>query len=270
MATNAIPGVKKVILVSSGKGGVGKSMVATNLALALSKNKRVGLLDADIYGPSIPKMLNLERQEPELVDEYIVNGEVKKRRIPLLKPLKNYGIKALSIGNLIEEDSATIWRGPLLQKALHQLLFQVQWADSSSPLDYLVVDMPPGTGDVQLTIAQRVSVAGALIVTTPQQLALIDVKRAMDMYKKMNIPILGVVENMSYFICDSCDKKHYPFVIAGAQSEIERLGESFLTSLPINPLMGQCADEGKPFLILEDEPGVQEFHHLAHVISSKV
>lgn len=179
-----IPGVKNIIAISSGKGGVGKSTVATNLAMVLSRSGKVGLLDADIYGPSLPRMMGTLGQKPE------VSAQGK------IQPILRYGMKLMSIGYLVEEGAAVVWRGPMLFKALDQFLRDVQWGD----LDYLVIDLPPGTGDIQLTLSQRVPVRGAIVVTTPQNIALIDAKKAIDMWSRMSVPILGVIENMSYML----------------------------------------------------------------------
>ena len=203
-----IPGVAAIIAVASGKGGVGKSTVAVNLALALSRlGLKVGLLDADIYGPSLPRLMGIT-QKPD--------SDGKK-----LKPIEKHGLKTMSIGFLVEEDQAMIWRGPMVQSALSQMLSDVEWAPTGQELDVLVLDMPPGTGDAQLTIAQRVPLKGAVIVSTPQDIALIDVKKGITMFQKTHVPILGVVENMSMFICTGCGAEHDIFGHGGAKLTAE-------------------------------------------------
>ena len=208
---------KYVILIASGKGGVGKSTFALNLALTFQYLKlNVGLLDADIYGPSLPKLLNTN-EKPKIKNKNFL-------------PIEVNGLKTMSIGYLIPDEQANIWRGPMVIKAVTQLLRDVAWGE----LDVLVIDTPPGTGDVQLTISQKIDVAGALIITTPQELALLDVKRGISMFKKVNLPILGVVENMSYFICDECDKKHYIFGKQSSHKLANNLGIEVLGELPIS------------------------------------
>lgn len=229
----AIPGVKHIIAVSSGKGGVGKSTVASNLALALSKKSKVGLLDADIYGPSIPRMLGALGQKPH------INPETNQ-----LEPITRYGIKLMSIGFLIEENSAVVWRGPMLFKAMDQFLRDVNWGE----LDYLVVDLPPGTGDIQLTLAQKVPVSGAVVISTPQNVALLDVKKAIDMFERVNVPILGMVENMAYMINPANGEKMQLFpkgeMDSYAQSKnIPKLGE-----VPFNPSVGLACEAGIPIV----------------------
>jgi ATP-binding protein involved in chromosome partitioning len=224
-----VPGVGAIIAVASGKGGVGKSTVAVNLALGLSKlGLKVGLLDADIYGPSVPRLLDI-REKP---------GTDGKKLIPIEK----YGIKAMSIGFLVKEDEAMIWRGPMVQSALTQMLNDVAWA----PLDVLVLDMPPGTGDAQLTIAQRVPLRGAVIVSTPQDIALIDARKAISMFQKTAIPILGVVENMSVFVCPGCGESHHIFGHGGARQTAEKLSVPFLGEIPLVPRIRETSDAGTP------------------------
>ncbi|MGE0251809.1 MAG: iron-sulfur cluster carrier protein ApbC [Dongiaceae bacterium] len=227
-----IPGIQKIIVVASGKGGVGKSTVAVNLALALSKqNLKVGLLDADIYGPSAPRLLGLKGR-PEIKDKKII-------------PFTQYGIKAMSMGFLVEEEAPTIWRGPMVMGAIQQLLQDVAWGE----LDILVIDMPPGTGDAQLTISQRVPVAGAVIVSTPQDIALIDARKGLKMFERVQVPILGIVENMSYFTCPACDTRHDIFGHGGAREEAKRLNVPFLGGIPLQIAIRQTSDEGKPIVI---------------------
>lgn len=217
--------VKNIILVLSGKGGVGKSTVATNLALALSgMGCRVGLLDADVYGPSIPTLFNIPK------DTEVLGIAKEASSENYMIPLEAQGIKLMSIGFLVDTASAMIWRGPMIASASMQMFYNVAWGD----LDYLIVDMPPGTGDIHLTISQKVSVAGAIIVSTPQELALADVVRAKAMLDKVNIPTFGLIENMSYFVCDACDKRHEIFSHAGAQNLAKKLEIPCLAELPLN------------------------------------
>ena len=230
----AIPGVKRIIAVASGKGGVGKSTTAANLALGLAAlGWRVGVLDADIYGPSMPRLFGL-RGKPE------TDGKI-------IKPMEAYGIKVMSIGFLVDEEVAMIWRGPMVQSALTQMMRDVAWGE----LDCLVVDMPPGTGDAQLTMAQTVPLAGAVIVSTPQDLALIDARRAVAMFKKVNIPILGVLENMSYFLCPHCGERSDVFAHGGARHEAERLGVPFLGEVPLHMTIRENSDAGRPVVAVE-------------------
>ena len=232
----AIPGVKRIIAVASGKGGVGKSTTAVNLALGLSAlGWRVGVLDADIYGPSMPRLFGL-RGKPE------TDGKI-------IKPMEAYGIKVMSIGFLVDEEVAMIWRGPMVQSALTQMMRDVAWGE----LDCLVVDMPPGTGDAQLTMAQTVPLAGAVIVSTPQDLALIDARRAVAMFKKVNIPILGVLENMSYFLCPHCGGRSDVFAHGGARHEAERLEVPFLGEVPLHMTIRENSDAGRPVVAVEPD-----------------
>lgn len=237
MGKRSVKGVKNVILVSSGKGGVGKSTVSINLAQALFEHGHAtGILDADIFGPSIPTMLNLN-SEPKMK-----NG--------MLLPLMNYGLKAMSMGFLIPEGKAVAWRGLLVQKALQQLLFEVDWGT----LDYLIVDMPPGTGDVQLTIAQQLQVQGAIVVSTPQDIALIDAVRGIDMLKKVGTPIYGLVQNMSVFVCPHCHHSTSVFGNDGALKEAENRGIEMLANIPLNAVISQAADAGKPVVLDASNP----------------
>lgn len=231
-----IPGVAAVIAVASGKGGVGKSTTALNLALGLRDlGLKVGLLDADIYGPSVPRLTGL-RQKPEL------DGERK------MIPLWRFGLAIMSIGFLVEEETAMIWRGPMVMSAVTQMLRDVAWG----ALDVLVVDMPPGTGDAQLTLAQNVPLKGAVIVSTPQDLSLIDARRGLAMFKKVNVPVLGIVENMSYFQCPHCGTKSDIFGHGGARHEAEKLGVPFLGEIPLHMAIRATSDAGNP--VVDSEP----------------
>ncbi len=234
--TDLLPTVKNVVLVAAGKGGVGKSTVAANLAVALKMlGAKTGLLDADIYGPSVPILMGV-KGEPTKID---VDGGQK------IAPTMAHGIPVMSIGFFLDPDQAVIWRGPMLGKALHQLMADVHWGE----LDYLVVDMPPGTGDVQITFSQQLKVSGALLVATPQLVALADVVRAKSMFDKVMIPIVGLVENMSYFICDGCNKEHDIFSRGGAKQAAERFQIPFLGEIPITSALRKGGDEGVPILI---------------------
>jgi ATP-binding protein involved in chromosome partitioning len=222
--------VGAVIAVASGKGGVGKSTVAVNLAIALkSLGRKVGLLDADIYGPSIPRMLGLQ-------------GKPKSADGKRLLAMEAWGLKAISIGSLIDEDQPMIWRGPMVMTALTQLIYDVEWA----PLDVLVVDMPPGTGDAQLTLAQRVPLAGAVIVSTPQDIALIDARKGLAMFKKTHVPVFGIVENMSTFVCPNCGHATHIFGHGGARETAARLGTDFLGEIPLDIAIRETSDAGTP------------------------
>ena len=226
-----LPGAHNLIAVASGKGGVGKSTVAVNFALALrAEGARVGLLDADIYGPSQPRMLGLTGRRPETRD-----GK-------LLEPLVAHGIEAMSIGFLVDEQQPMAWRGPMVTSALNQLLTQTRWGD----LDYLIVDMPPGTGDIQLTLAQRVPVSGAVIVTTPQDIALADARKGLEMFQKVHVPVLGVVENMSLHVCSRCGHEEHIFGEHGGRNLSEQYGVPLLGSLPLDRRIRQETDEGTP------------------------
>lgn len=236
-----IPGVKNVIAVSSGKGGVGKSTVATNLAIALAKlGARVGLLDADIYGPSIPRMLGTLHQKVELGDD--------KR----LQPIERYGVKLMSIGYLVDEDLAVVWRGPMLFKAMDQFLREVNWGE----LDYLLVDLPPGTGDIQLSLAQKVPVVGAIAVSTPQDVSLTDVKKAIDMWSRVGVPLLGVVENMSWFVPPGSTEKIQLFPKGSLDGYLKERGFEKLGQIPFHPNVGRGGEAGIP--VVESEPGSEE------------
>ncbi|TPJ60003.1 Mrp/NBP35 family ATP-binding protein [Mesorhizobium sp. B2-7-1] len=232
-----VPGIDAIIAVASGKGGVGKSTTAVNLALGLAANGlKVGVLDADIYGPSMPRLLNIHGR-PQTVD-----GKI-------LKPMQNYGLKVMSMGFLVDEETPMIWRGPMVMSALTQMLREVEWG----PLDVLVVDMPPGTGDAQLTMAQQVPLAGAVIVSTPQDLALIDARKGLNMFKKVDVPLLGIVENMSYFLAPDTGKRYDIFGHGGARREAERLGVTFLGEVPLEMGIRESSDAGAPVVASKPE-----------------
>ena len=228
---------KHIIAVASGKGGVGKSTVAVNLAVALGMDGlRVGLMDADIYGPSVPMMLGLQN-----APRPVMNADTKK-----LTPLRAHGIKAMSIGLLVDAASPMIWRGPMVQSAIRQLLEDVDWADDGHDLDVLVVDMPPGTGDAQLTLAQKVPLSGAVIVSTPQDIALIDARKGIAMFQKTDVPVLGLVENMSYFCCPGCNTRTNIFGHGGAAAEAEKIGVPLLAEIPLQADIRMLSDAGTP------------------------
>ena len=250
-----IPGVNAIIAVASGKGGVGKSTVAVNLALALSKlGLRTGLLDADIYGPSVPRLLDI-KERPSSRD-----GQK-------LEPIEKLGLKTMSIGFLVKEDEPMIWRGPMVMSALTQMLSDVTWA----PLDVLVVDMPPGTGDAQLTMAQRVPLKGAVIVSTPQDIALIDARKGIAMFQKTQVPILGIVENMSVFICPNCGHESHIFGHGGARETARTLNVPFLGEIPLVPRIRETSDAGTP--IVAEAPESREAEAimtLARTVAGKI
>jgi ATP-binding protein involved in chromosome partitioning len=236
-STLGVPGVEAIIAVASGKGGVGKSTTAVNLALGLAAlGLKVGILDADIYGPSLPKLLAIKERPQTL-------GGTR------LKPITRYGLTVMSIGFLIDEETPMIWRGPMVISALTQMLREVEWGT----LDVMVVDMPPGTGDAQLTMAQQVPLKGAVIVSTPQDLALIDARRGIAMFKRVNVPVLGIVENMSYFLCPQCGTRSDIFSHGGARHEAERLGVPFLGEVPLHMTIREKSDAGLPVVATEPD-----------------
>jgi ATP-binding protein involved in chromosome partitioning len=228
-----VPGVRAIIAVASGKGGVGKSTVAVNLALAFAAlGLKVGLLDADIYGPSMPRMLG-------------ITGRPQSRDGKLMQPMGNYGIKCMSMGFLVAEDTPMIWRGPMVMSAIQQMLRDVEWGE----LDLMVVDLPPGTGDAQLTMAQQVPLSGAVIVSTPQDIALLDARKGLNMFRRVDVPVLGIVENMSYFRCPHCGERSDIFSHGGARREAERLGVAFLGEVPLDIVIRETSDEGRPIVV---------------------
>jgi len=251
---NGIPGVKHLVAVASGKGGVGKSTTAINLALALKAiGHSVAVLDADVYGPSMPKLFGLTGKP--------LQSDAAGKR---MKPMERFGIEVSSIGFLVEEDTPMIWRGPMVMSALTQLLREVEW----SPADIMVIDMPPGTGDAQLTLAQQTPLSGAVIVSTPQDLALIDARKGLNMFKKVNVPILGIVENMSYFICTKCGERHEIFGHGGARAEAEKLGVPFLGEVPLDLELRRRSDSGEPLMAtLPESPQALTYITIAKQIS---
>ncbi len=250
-----IPHIKNIIAVASGKGGVGKSTVAVNLALALSaEGANVGILDADIYGPSQPRMLGV-KMKPESKD-----GRS-------LEPIVSYHLQAMSIGFLVDEETPMIWRGPMVTQALEQLLKDTNWKD----LDYLVVDLPPGTGDTQLTLAQRVPVSGAVIVTTPQDIALIDARKALRMFEKVEIPVLGVIENMSTYLCPHCGHEDHIFAEGGGQKMAEQYDVDFLGALPLDRRIREETDAGKPTVVADPDCRISQiYREIARRVAAKL
>ena len=243
-----VPGVGAIVAVASGKGGVGKSTTAVNLALGLKANGlKVGILDADVYGPSMPRLLGLK-------------GKPQTRDGKILIPMQAYGVKAMSMGFLVDEETPMIWRGPMVMSALTQMLREVEWGD----LDILIVDMPPGTGDAQLTMAQQVALAGAVIVSTPQDLALIDARKGLNMFRKVDVPVLGIVENMSYFIAPDTGRRYDIFGHGGARLEAERIGVPFLGEVPLDMALRENSDNGTPLVATQpDGPHARIYREMA-------
>jgi ATP-binding protein involved in chromosome partitioning len=250
-----VPGVKAIVAVASGKGGVGKSTTATNLSLALSRlGLTVGMLDADIYGPSQPRMMG-------------ISGRPTSPDGKTLRPMENYGVKTMSMGFLVAEDTPMIWRGPMVQSALQQMLRDVEWGE----LDVLIVDMPPGTGDAQLTMAQQVPLAGAVIVSTPQDIALLDARKGLNMFRKVDVPVFGIVENMSTFVCPSCGEESHIFGHGGARREAEKLGMDFLGEVPLDIAIRETSDEGRPLVVSQpDSAQAQAYLRIAETLRDKL
>ncbi|MBC8021573.1 MAG: iron-sulfur cluster carrier protein ApbC [Burkholderiales bacterium] len=250
-----VPGIKNIIAVASGKGGVGKSTTAVNLALALAvEGATVGMLDADIYGPSQPIMLG-------------ITGRPTSRDGKTMEPMEGHGVQAMSVGFLIEQDTPMVWRGPMVTQALEQLLTETKWRD----LDYLVVDLPPGTGDIQLTLAQKVPVTGAVIVTTPQDIALVDARKGLKMFEKVGIPILGVVENMAVHICSNCGHAEHIFGTGGGEKMCRDYNVEFLGSLPLDIRIREQADSGKPTVVADPEgPIAAIYRDIARKVAARI
>ena len=246
---------KNIIAIASGKGGVGKSTFAANIAVALKQiGNNVGLLDADIYGPSIPRMMG-------------ITGRPETNKNKKLIPLENYGVKCMSIGFLIDVDTPAIWRGPMIMKALEQMFGGVEWGE----LDFLIIDLPPGTGDAQLSLAQNSKLSGSIIISTPQDIALIDVRKGINMFRKVNVPILGLVENMSYFICENCNEKHFIFSNKGAKKEAEKFQIPFLGELPLDKNLRLQSDQGKPSCIDDPEGNIsQSYFEIANSLDKSL
>jgi ATP-binding protein involved in chromosome partitioning len=250
-----LPNVKNIIAVASGKGGVGKSTTAVNLALALSaEGAKVGVLDADIYGPSQPTMLGIVGR-PETADGTVI------------EPMEGHGVQAMSMGFMIDEDTAMVWRGPMVSSALEQLLRQTNWGN----LDYLIVDMPPGTGDIQLTLSQKVPVTGAVIVTTPQDIALLDAKKGLKMFEKVGVPVLGVIENMAIHLCTQCGHAEHIFGAGGGQKMAETYGVEYLGGLPLDIRIREQADAGKPTVVADPDGALaQTYKQIARRVAVKI
>jgi len=249
-----VPGVKNVIAVASGKGGVGKSTVSANVAVCLERQgAKVGLADCDIYGPSIPLMFGVHKR-PKITPEQ------------KLVPLKKHGLKLMSMGFMVDPDKAVIWRGPMLHKMIQQFLYQVEWEE----LDYLILDLPPGTGDVQLTITQAIPLAGAVIVTTPQKVSLIDARKGLEMFRSVEVPVLGIIENMSYYPCRKCGKRHEVFSHAGGRRFSEEYKVPFLGEVPIDPAITIGGDEGVPVAAKNSSEAAKAFSEIAGNVAAQV
>jgi len=251
----SLPGIKHIIAVASGKGGVGKSTTAVNLALALHTNGlKVGLLDADVYGPSQPRMMGIK-------------GKPTSKDGKVMEPMANHGVKVMSMGFLIDEETPMIWRGPMVMSAITQLLRDVNWGE----LDVLVCDLPPGTGDTQLTMSQNVPLAGAVIVSTPQDIALLDAKKGLNMFRKVDVPVLGIIENMSYFSCPNCGHRSDIFAHGGARREAERFGVDFLGEIPLDIAIRETSDDGNPIVVSDPKsPHAAAYRDLAQKIWAKL
>jgi ATP-binding protein involved in chromosome partitioning len=251
----AVAGVRHIVAVASGKGGVGKSTTAVNLALALKAiGLKVGLLDADIYGPSQPRMMG-------------ISGKPTSSDGKRLNPLENYGVKVMSIGFMVPEETPMIWRGPMVMSAINQMLRDVEWGE----IDVLVADLPPGTGDAQLTMAQQVPLSGAVIVSTPQDIALLDARKGLNMFRKVEVPVLGIVENMSYFACPHCGQRSDIFSHGGARREAERLGVEFLGELPLDMAIRETSDGGHPIVVSQpDSPHAKTYRAIAERVWAKL
>jgi ATP-binding protein involved in chromosome partitioning len=251
----SLPGIKHIVAVASGKGGVGKSTTAVNLALALHANGlKVGLLDADVYGPSQPRMMGIK-------------GKPTSKDGKVMEPMANHGIKVMSMGFLIDEETPMIWRGPMVMSAITQLLRDVAWGD----LDILVCDLPPGTGDTQLTMSQNVPLSGAIIVSTPQDIALLDAKKGLNMFRKVDVPVLGIIENMSYFACPNCGHRSEIFAHGGARREAERFGVDFLGEIPLDIAIRETSDGGDPIVVSQPKsPHAAAYRDIAQKIWAKL
>ncbi len=250
-----VPGVRSIVAVASGKGGVGKSTTAVNLALGLKRlGLAVGLLDADIYGPSQPRMMG-------------ISGRPTSADGKILTPMENYGVKCMSMGFLVPEDTPTIWRGPMVMGALQQMLRDVAWGE----LDVLVVDLPPGTGDAQLTMSQQVPLTGAVIVSTPQDIALLDARKGLNMFRRVDVPVLGIIENMSYFVCPHCQGRSDIFSHGGARREADKLGMEFLGEIPLDMAIRETSDSGRPIVVSQpDSPHAGSYMAIAARVWEKV
>ena len=250
-----VEGIRHMLAVASGKGGVGKSTTAVNIAVAMAlEGRKVGLLDADVFGPSAPRLLGLTGRKPKMSDTR-------------LEPLQAFGVRVMSIGFLVEEDSPIVWRGPMVMSAITQLLREVDWGE----LDCLVIDMPPGTGDVQLTMAQNAPLSGAVIVSTPQDLALLDARRGIGMFDKVNIPTLGIIENMSYFVCPHCGGRTDVFSHGGAKAEAQKRGVPFLGEIPLDIVIRETSDAGRPVVVAApDGPLAAAYRNVARAVLARL